>query len=191
MAKLSHSCSLVPTDYINQSIQLNPACGNQFMINQAAATLVALYASIISGMQVSEHWVTRFCTWHPELKAKWTTGLEQCHAQSLNHAAVVGFYNHLEHLQERYDIPDENICNIDEKGIQLRIGKRVYALVNYDQKTVHQVEDGNHELVMIIECVCPDGTAICPSMVFEGAYWNLEWGWDNPCNVLPNNENLC
>ena len=59
---------------------------------------------------------------------------------------------------------------MDEKGVQLRIEKRVYALVDHDQKTVHQVEDGNHEPIMIIECVCPDGTAICPSMVFKVAH---------------------
>ena len=87
------------------------------------ASAVALHASAISGMQVSERWVARFCTRHPELKAKWTTGLEQCRAQSLNRAAVAGFYDHLQHLREKYDIPDENIYNMDEKGIQLGMGK--------------------------------------------------------------------
>ena len=127
--------------------------------------------------------MARFHTRHPELKAKWTTGLEQCCAQSLNRAAVAGFYDHLQHLQEKYDIPDENIYNMDEKGIQLGMGKRVHALVNRDQKTVHQVEDGNRELVTIIECVCADGKAIRPSAVFKGARCNLEWGQDNPCNA--------
>ena len=94
----------------------------------------------------------------------------------------MGFYDHLQHLREKYDIPDENIYNMDEKGIQLGMGKRVCALVDRDQKTVHQVKDGNCELVTIIECVCADGTAIHPSAVFKGAHCNLEWGQDNPCN---------
>ena len=111
------------------------------------------------------------------------TGLEQCRAQSLNHAAVAGFYDHLQHLREKYDIHDKNIYNMDEKRNQLGRGKRVRALVDRDQKTVHQVEDGNCELVTIIECVSADGTAICPSAVFKGARRNLEWGRDNPCNV--------
>ena len=95
----------------------------------------------------------------------------------------MGFYDHLENLWERYDLPDENIYNMDEKGIQLRMGRRVHALVNHHQKTVHQVEDANHELVMIIECIYADGTAIHPYVVFKGTCWTLEWGWDNPCNV--------
>ena len=88
----------------------------------------------------------------------------------------MGFYDHLENLQERCDVPDENIYNMDEKGIQLGMGKRVHALVDCDQKTVHQVEDRNRELVTTIECVYADGTAIHPSMVFKSAHQNLEWG---------------
>ncbi|KZP07206.1 CENP-B protein, partial [Athelia psychrophila] len=38
-------------------------------------------------------------------------------------------------------------------------------------------------LVTIIECVCADGTAIPPSVVFQGARRDLEWGRDNPCNA--------
>ena len=33
--------------------------------------------------------------------------------------------------------------NIDEKGIQLGVGKRTLVLVDRDQKNVHQVEDGS------------------------------------------------
>ncbi|KZP14232.1 CENP-B protein, partial [Athelia psychrophila] len=72
---------------------------------------------------------------------------------------------------------------MDEKGIQLGVGKRVLALVDRDQKVVQQVEDGNRELVTVIECVCADGTAIPPSVVYQGARRDLEWGRDNPCKA--------
>ena len=69
---------------------------------------------------------------------------------------MAGFYNNLKDILDKYDIPEENIYNMDEKGIQLGMGKRVCAMVDRDQKTVHQVEDGNQELVTVIECVCAD-----------------------------------
>ena len=50
---------------------------------------------------------------------------------------------------------------MDKKGDQLGIGGHVNALVDQDQKLVNQVEDGDCELVTIIECVCAD--AILPS----------------------------
>lgn len=146
-------------------------------------TAVAQHAFAISGVEVGEHWVARFRTRHGELKAKWTTGLEKCRAQSLNEAAVKEFYNVLGELLEQYNIPEENIYNMDEKGIQLGIGQKVLALVDRDQKVVQQVEDGNRELVTIIECVSADGTAIRPSVVFKGARRDLEWGRDNPCDA--------
>lgn len=72
---------------------------------------------------------------------------------------------------------------MDEKGIQMGVGGRVLALVDRDQKNVHQVEDGNRELVTIIECISADGSAIWPGVVFKGMHRNLEWGRDNPCNA--------
>jgi hypothetical protein len=147
------------------------------------ASAVAQHASVISGTGVSERWVQRFRARHPELKVKWTTGLEHCRAQALNPTAVASFYDNLKSLVDKYEIAEENIYNMDEKGIQLGMGKRVRAIVDRDQKTIHQVEDGNRELVTVIECVCADGTAIRPSVVFKGIRRNLEWGRDNPCNA--------
>ena len=63
-------------------------------------------------------------------------------------------------LIEKFSIPEENIYNMDEKGIQLGIGAQVLALVDCDQKIVQHVEDGNRELVTIIEFIAADGTAI-------------------------------
>jgi hypothetical protein len=73
--------------------------------------------------------------------------------------------------------------NMDEKGIQLGIGKRTMVLVDHDQKSVQQVEDGNCELVTVIETVCSDGTALQPCVIFKVKRRDLEWGRNNPCNA--------
>lgn len=84
---------------------------------------------------------------------------------------------------KEYAIPPENIYNADEKGIQLGVGKSVAAIVDRNQKNVQQVEDGNREMVTIIETVCADGTALPPSVIFQGKRRVLEWGKDNPCDA--------
>jgi len=94
------------------------------------ASAVAQHASVISSHQVGEQWVHRFQTQHSELKMKWTMGLEKCHAQPLNPAAVLNFYDTLNDLVMKYEITKENIYNMDEKGIQLGMGKRVHAMVD-------------------------------------------------------------
>ena len=77
----------------------------------------------------------------------------------------------------------KNIYNADEKGIQLGAGKSVAVIIDRNQKNVQQVENGNCEMVMLIESVCADGTSLPPSVIFQGKCQVLEWGKDNPCDA--------
>ncbi|KIM39178.1 hypothetical protein M413DRAFT_75369, partial [Hebeloma cylindrosporum] len=80
-----------------------------------------------------------------------------------------------------YAIPPENIYNADEKGVQLGVRKSVAAIVDRNQKNVQQVENGDREMVTIIESVCTDSTSLPPLVIFQGKRQVLEWGKDNPC----------
>jgi hypothetical protein len=133
------------------------------------------YASEISGKPIGESWPKRFLTRHKDLKVKATMGLEKCRAKALNPTAVRGFYDILEDIVAEFNITPENMWNMDEKGVQLGIGAKVAAIIDHDQATVYSVEDGNCELVTIIEAVCADGTALIPLVIFQGAWLNLEW----------------
>jgi hypothetical protein len=73
--------------------------------------------------------------------------------------------------------------NMDKKGVQLGIGVKVAAIIDHNQAAVYSVEDGNCELVTVIEAVCANGTALIPSVIFQGAHRNLEWG--HPKNNPP------
>src|SRR5204862_2710986 len=105
------------------------------------------------GKPVGESWVDRFKKRHPDLKIKWTTSLEKCHAECLNPTLVNEFYDLLEEVICAYNITPENIYNMDEKGIQLGVGKKVAAFVDRDQKDLYSVEDGNRKLVTIIKAI--------------------------------------
>lgn len=112
-----------------------------------------------------------------------TTGLEQCRARALNEHVVREYFNILNELITKYNIPPENIYNMDEKGILLGVGKRTAAFVDRDQKTLYQVEDGNRELVTVIECISADGEALTPCVIYKGARRDLAWGRNNPCKA--------
>lgn len=134
------------------------------------------YASEISGKTIGESWPKRFLARHPDLKIKATTSLEKCRAKALNRTSVEGFYDVLEKVVEEFNIRPENSWNMDEKGVQLGIGAKVAAIVDRDQATVYSVEDGNRELVTIIEAVSATGKALIPSIIFQGVRRNPEWG---------------
>jgi hypothetical protein len=148
-------------------------------------TIIEHVADIAGGPDttVGVSWVKRFRTRHPELKMKWSSTLEKCRAASLNPTLVNEFYNILEDVMKSYDIPPENIYNMDEKGIQLGIGQKVKAFIDRDQKDVYSVEDGNRELVTVIETVSADGSCLQPSVIYQGKRRDLEWGRNNPCNA--------
>ncbi|KAJ3740688.1 hypothetical protein EV360DRAFT_16766, partial [Lentinula raphanica] len=62
--------------------------------------------------------------------------LEEARARSLTPAAVNGFYDLLQETVTEFNIPPENIYNMDEKGIQMGVGDRTAVLVDRNQKTV-------------------------------------------------------
>lgn len=73
---------------------------------------------------------------------------------------------------------------MDKKSIQMRVGKRTMVFVDCDQKgAVYHIEEGNCELVTIIETVCADKTALHSSVIFKGASHNFEWGRNNPAKA--------
>jgi hypothetical protein len=141
------------------------------------------HASLLAGREVGESWVPRFKLRHPNLKVRWTTALERARAQALNPTLVSEFYDGLMELLRDFNIKPENIYNMDEKGIQLGVGRKQKVFVDRDQKDVYAIEDGNRELVTVIECICADGTVLPPSVIFQAIRRELEWARSNPCNA--------
>jgi hypothetical protein len=99
---------------------------------------------------------------------KKTTGLEKARANALNEFAVNEFFDMLADVMKEFNILPQNIYNMDEKGIQLGIGARITAMIDHDQQIAYSIEDGNRELVTVIETICADGSILHPSVIFQG-----------------------
>lgn len=144
---------------------------------------IGAYASEIVGRPVGVTWPRRFKERHPDLRVRWTSGLEECRARSLNPTAVHEYFELLTKLIDDYEINYKNIYNMDEKGIQLGVGSKTAVLADRDQKVVQAIQSGSRDLVTIMECVCADGTSLHPSVVFQAARRDMRWGENNPCNA--------
>ena len=120
---------------------------------------------------------------HPNLKTQYTQSFEKCHANNVNPATVNKFCDTFEDVVKEYNIDESDIYNMDKKGIQVGVGKWVAAIIDCDQKEVYSLEDGNRELVTVIETVSADRTALPPSFIIKGARINLEWGHGNSCHA--------
>ena len=67
---------------------------------------------------------------------------------------------------------------MDEKGFLLGITtrlKRVFSRQLYESKEVRQaIQDGSREWISLIACICADGSAIKPALIYQAASGSLQ-----------------
>ena len=67
----------------------------------------------------------------------------------------------------------------DIEGFNIGIrGKNSYVICSAKEKQIYAAESGCTEWVTVVECICADGTAINPLIIFKGE--NLQTVWIPP-----------
>ena len=119
----------------------------------------------------SKKWVYRFLDRNLQLVLRRPTGLDAVRAQNFNPAVVSCHFHLLGNFLEKYDVPPENMYNMDEKGIQLGGGRKLdgtrYVFSRAQQNRV-KTQGASLELVTTIECVAANGSNLKPCFVFTG-----------------------
>jgi len=135
-------------------------------------------AEALCGKKPSKSWIIYFLRRHPEIRLGKPSGLDPKRAQAFNKPTVHKHFDLLLEIIRKYEIPIQNIYNMDEKGCQRGGGRknsnRKY-FVHRSRRPKYRAHSGNLELVTIIECVCADGTYLLPGFVFSGKEFAREW----------------
>ena len=76
-------------------------------------------------------------------------------------------------LQE-YKIKNINIWNIDKKGFLLGISAKCRMVCKKGRKNSKYTQDGNRELITILECVSAEGVVLPPLVVTKGVNYYIE-----------------
>ncbi|KAI1517300.1 DDE-1 domain containing protein [Pyrenophora tritici-repentis] len=75
---------------------------------------------------------------------------------------------------------------MDEKGFMIGVtgrSKRVFDKRIYDRKGITAaVQDGSREWVTVLACICSDGTALSPALIFQSAAGALQSSWTDAIN---------
>lgn len=70
---------------------------------------------------------------------------------------------------------------MDEKGFLLSVlskQKRIFSRSLYEEGKLKKIlQDGNREWITTIACICADGTALSPSLIYQAASGNLQDSW--------------
>ena len=75
----------------------------------------------------------------------------------------------------------EHTYNIDKKGFIIRAvsrQKRIFSKRLFKKKQFQQMlQDGNREWISLLACICADGTALPPALIYPADSKNIQDVW--------------
>ena len=143
--------------------------------------MIQNYVKTIAQWEPSDSWISRFLRRNAaNLTIKYTTGIDRDRCKADSEESYRSYFNLLYAKIDQYSVEPRNIYNMDEKGFLLGVNqrsKRVFSKQLWEQKKVTAtLQDGSREWITVIGCICADGSAVDPTIVFEGSS-GLREGW--------------
>ena len=133
-------------------------------------------AELVSQQEVGEHWITRFLDRHPQLAAKFTTPMERDRLEATSPYVVRDHFANLGRAMKAKNIQESEVYNMDEKGFLMGLAQSSKVICSYEGGSKFKVpDDGNRELLTVIECVSGDGRVIPCLIIYKGATHYMGW----------------
>ncbi|ERF75560.1 hypothetical protein EPUS_08972 [Endocarpon pusillum Z07020] len=150
--------------------------------HQRLNNIIKNLAEEIIKRPIGKNWTARFIKRHStRICSHYLHPLDRERASAESITVFERFYNLLTKAIEKYNITAENIYNWDEKGLligQSSIKKRILTKEAYERGRIcYSQEDGNREFISLLACVCADGTALPPALIYQGASNDLQSSW--------------
>jgi hypothetical protein len=135
--------------------------------------MVRNFATAIAKWEASDAWVSRFLHRHEvDLTVKWSAGLDRNRHQADSYKKYDLYFELLHRKMQEYNVEPRNTYNMDEKGFFVGIttrSKRVFSKAIWQAKLrTAAIQDGNREWITLLACICADGEALPPALIYEG-----------------------
>jgi transposase len=135
--------------------------------------MVRNFATTIGKREASDAWVSRFLHRHEvDLTVKWSAGIDRDRHQADSHKKYSLYFELLHGKMLEYEVEPRNTYNMDEKGFFVGIttrSKRVFSRSVWQAKLrTAAIQDGNREWITLLACICGDGEALPPALIYEG-----------------------
>ena len=144
--------------------------------------MVRNFASTMAKEPVSESWVTRFIHRHSvHLISRWTAGMDSNRHKADSEDKYRLYFDYLHGKINQYQIDACHSYNMDEKGFLIGIigrSKRIFSRRMWEKKEITaSLQDGNRAWIMLLACICADGSALPPSLIYEAANKGIQSAW--------------
>ena len=149
--------------------------------------MIKNFAAPIVGKEPSESWLTCFLNRNKEtLITAWTTPMDNDRHKADSSEKYRLYFSLLHQKMAEYDLQPEQTYNMDEKGFAIGVtgrSKRVFDKVLYGKKQFKQsLQDGNREWITLLACLCADGTALPPGIIYAAAGRAVQANWVGEIN---------
>jgi len=137
------------------------------------------------GMQLVQYddigtdWVSRFLRRHPELAGVTLQSIESSRLKAATPERLQKYFDDLEKVVAEYNILAENKYNMDESGYAIGEIEATRCIINANIRQQFQSKPGRQEWVTSVECICADGTALPPLIIFKGEKVSPRWVTEN------------
>jgi hypothetical protein len=140
------------------------------------------FAREISGKEPGKNWASRWKKAHSDkVISIYSRGLDMERKKADSAYKYALYFALIGRKIEQYNLSPEQIYNMDEKGFMLGVTtkrQRIFTRRKYEQGGYKQhVQDGNREWITTIGCICANGTAISPALIYMAKSGYLQESW--------------
>ncbi|KAL3707102.1 hypothetical protein TMatcc_008115 [Talaromyces marneffei ATCC 18224] len=140
------------------------------------------FAREISGKEPGKNWASRWIKAHSdEVISRYSEGLDSDGKKADSEYKYALYCELIGRKIEQYNLMPEQIYSMDEKGFMLGVStkeKRIFTRRKYEQGGYKQhLQDGNQEWVNTIGCICANGSAISPALIYLAKSGNVQDSW--------------
>jgi hypothetical protein len=144
--------------------------------------MIQNFASSVAKEHMSESWVTRFINNNSiHLISQYSTGMDaNCHNAD-SYTKYELYFNLLQYKIAEYKVDAEHTYNMDEKDFMIGVTtrtKHVFSRRMWEKEEVKALlQDGNCAWITLLACVCSDGSALPPGLIYESANSTIQSSW--------------
>jgi hypothetical protein len=113
--------------------------------------------------------------------SKWVTGIDRSRHQAKSEAKYTLYFNLLRDKISQYNVEPRHTYNMDEKGFLLGVvtkSMRVFSRRPYEEgKLKAWIQDGNREWLTLLACVCANGSALEPALIYQSTSGSIQDSW--------------
>ena len=124
---------------------------------------------------IGEQWVSRFMARHPKLESTIAEQIDCARVKESTYPILEKWFQDVKSLIDDYDIQLKDIYNMDETGCSIGSIKATRVIIDQTKNQRYSAHPGRQEWVSVIECICMDGTALLPMIIFKGKSLSKQW----------------